>query len=99
MKHAKLAALLAASVALSLTNTGCRKGPDKLTEIPGQRTPAPTETKAGPIDGGAPVDTGTAGTGAAGTGVGAGTGATGIPAAAGDFTGWKEDRDTFHAEI
>jgi len=99
MKHAKLAALLAAVLALSFTSTGCRKGPDKLTEIPGQRTPPPSDTAGRPLDDGTPVRNPNVGTdGITATDPTKGS-QTGIPAASGDFTGWKEDKETFRADI
>lgn len=98
MKHAKLAALLVAVLALSFTSTGCRKGPDKMTNIPGQRTPPPSDTAAKPIDDGSAVKNPTVGS--EGTAIDPTKGSqTGIAAAPGDFSNWKPDSETFRADI
>src|SRR5436190_17510219 len=46
MKLAKLAYLPAVGLALSLTLVGCKKGLDKTTQIPGQKSGAPTDRAA-----------------------------------------------------
>jgi peptidoglycan-associated lipoprotein len=100
MKLAKFVTLLAVGLALSFGIAGCRKGPDKMTQIPGQRSPQPVEDKARPLDAGTPVDTATAPADKGVTGIDPNKGnQTGIPPAGGDFSNWKEDRETFHIDI
>jgi peptidoglycan-associated lipoprotein len=97
MKLAKLVSFFSLSVALSLSGTGCRKGLDKTTHIPGGKQPTFTDSAAPAIGGGTPID---------GTGTGTGTGTVvtgggltdGIPATKGDFTGWPENREEFAAQ-
>src|SRR5262245_52415299 len=102
MKLAKLAYLPLIGLTLALAATGCRKGLDKTTQIPGQKYGVPTDTAAGPRDPGAgnvattPPGNPT-GTGVVGDPLGASkTG--GIPQAKGDFTGWNENREEFAAQ-
>jgi peptidoglycan-associated lipoprotein len=88
------ALLLTATMALSLGTVGCRKKPDRLTNIPGTGPGARVglEETAPPI-----------GTGGTATGPGAGTGGVtavppgeaGIPMGNKDFSTWKQDRSTF----
>lgn len=103
MKLAKPVFFFSLSVALALSGTGCKKGLDKTTHIPGSKGPTFTDTAAPPrnLDQGTAIDpnagTGT-GTGT-GTGLPGGTGAP-IPAAKGDFTeeNWNFNREAFAAQ-
>jgi outer membrane protein OmpA-like peptidoglycan-associated protein len=83
---------------LALAATGCRKGLDKTTQIPGQSPTAPRDTAAGLRDPGA---SGVVSPGAGNTGtgvVGTEPGGAGIPQAKGDFTGWNQNREEFAAQ-
>src|SRR5262245_57812481 len=47
MKLANIVYLLIITVALSLSSTGCKKKPDRTTQIPGRGMNPPTDTAAG----------------------------------------------------
>jgi len=100
MKLATLAHLPLIGLTLALA-TGCHKGLDKTTHIPGQAPTAPKDTAAGIREPGTsgvvPPGPGTPATGGVGTEAGGVKGA-GIPQAEGDFTGWTENREEFAAQ-
>src|SRR5690349_15143565 len=111
MKLAKIVSLLTIGIAISLSSTGCRKGLDKTTQIPGRGlgsitdNPAPPRTDIGGRNPGLettpPIlaNTTPSGTGTGGTPLPPPvTPETGIPPTDGDFSSWKEDRDTFKAQ-
>lgn len=95
---APFALLLTATMALSLGTVGCRKKPDRLTNIPGTGPGARVglEETAPPI-----------GPGGAFPGTGPGTGGVtavppgeaGIPMGNKDFSTWKQDRTTFADQV
>jgi peptidoglycan-associated lipoprotein len=102
MKLAKLAYLPAAGLILSLTVVGCKKGLDKTTQIPGQRSGAPTDTAALPreprdVPPSTPFNPPRTTDSIPITSTDPGGGA-GIPQAKGDFTGWNENREAFAAQ-
>lgn len=102
MKLAKLVSLLLVGAALSFGFTGCRKGVDKMTNIPGQRTPAPGDIRADPIGAGNAIDPGNTGAGAGTPGV---TGfdptknPSGIAASGRNFDEMSQNREVFQNDI
>lgn len=103
MKLAKLAYPLAVGLILSLTVVGCKKGLDKTTNIPSQKTGAPTESATGPRDPGSSgtvpprtTDTGTGVTGIT-TPPDGGIKGAGIPQGPGHI-GWNENHEAFAAQ-
>jgi peptidoglycan-associated lipoprotein len=99
MKLAKLVSLLVVGTALSFGFTGCRKGPDKMTNIPGQRTPQPGDTRAEPIGAGNPIDTGNTGAGDKGVTAFDPTKGSGIAASSRNFDDMSQNREVFQNEI
>jgi peptidoglycan-associated lipoprotein len=102
MKLAKLAYLPAVGLALSLTLVGCKKGLDKTTQIPGQKPGAPTDTATPPrepreVPPSIPVVTDPNANTKPIAGIDDPT-KSGIAAAKGDFSNWKENREEFAAQ-
>lgn len=110
MKLAKSASFLAIALACSTALVGCRKGLDKTTHIPGQKPASIVDSNpggirdTGPGNGGivTPLNPNAGNLGNNGV---TGTPAVfdpakdgGIPAAGGDFSNWKENRETFAAQ-
>lgn len=101
MKLAKLAYPLAVGLILSLTVVGCKKGLDKTTNIPGQKSGAPTESAAGvrePIPGPGNTLNTDPNPNTRPTPIDSDPTKSGIAQAKGDFTGWNENRGEFAAQ-
>ncbi|MFM1770032.1 MAG: hypothetical protein RJA22_2561 [Verrucomicrobiota bacterium] len=92
---APFALLLTATMALSLGTVGCRKKPDRLTNIPGKGPGAMVgmEESAGPITPGTPV------TSIPGGATSIPAGEVGIPPTDRNFANWKQDRSTFADQV
>src|SRR5215207_4327144 len=105
MKLAKIVSLLTIAIAVSLSSTGCKKGLDKTTQIPGRTPGSITESPAGPRNGigqGTGLDTTPSpivGSTADGTGGVRPTATTltgdGLAASTKDLSKWTPDAETF----
>jgi peptidoglycan-associated lipoprotein len=105
MKLATLSYWLTLGLTLSLTATGCRKGLDKTTSIPGRGHQAISDIAAPPRELGQggllPPTTRIPNERPFGEPLPADPGGikgAGIPQAKGDFTGWNENREEFAAQ-
>lgn len=109
MKLATSVRLLAIALALSSTVVGCRKGLDKTTLIPGQKTASIADSNPSPardigpgggVGGVNPNGNIFGNTGVTGTpgGFDPTKDGVGIPVAGTDFSNWKENREEFAAQ-